>query len=487
MKNRKKRNISIMPKNFNVREVNSNLKVGDSCEQLSFSEHPKNKGLYKSRPQWCGALCFFDNRIGEIYRGNNTKSSLVNYQLLFIAIVTLIMVLSIIILIPKASAIGIVPGRTTLDFSPELEHEVEFSVINNEQKDMNIALSVQGELADYIKLKYNDKDLEFLSSVESKSLTYKVKLPKNLEPGLHTAEIVALEIPKANEKGTFVGATVAVVSQLHVYVACSGKCVDVDLNVLDAEQNSTAKFIVPVINRGKQKINEARAVIDIYSQGNKVGGVETDKLPIEPGARAELTGNWFVDVGRGDYKARITLYYDGEVKTIEKDFSVGKSMLEVERVWVSDFQLGGIAKFRILVQNRWNEELKQVYANLLIYNRNEVMSDLKSASENIPSQAQKELLVYWDTAGVTEGEYNGKLMVKYSGKSTDRELVLKVNPDSLDVLGAGYVVSSQAAGVSVKTIVIIVVILLVLSNVAWFVFLRRFIGKNKEKSKEVKV
>ena len=418
----------------------------------------------------------FNNRIRDIYNGNNTNQ---NCKVMFIAIVMLIAMLSMIILIPRASAIGIVPGRTTLDFSPELKQEVGVSVINNEHKNMQVLLVVQGELNDSVKL--SDSALEFLSSEDSKSLKYEVTLPNSLEPGLHTAEIVALEIPKAGEKGNIVGATVAVVSQLHVYVACPGKCVDADLNVMNAEQNSTAKFIVPVVNRGKQKINEARAVIDIYSQETRLASVETDKLSVEPGTRAELTGNWFVNIGDGDYKAKVTLYYDGEIKTIDKEFSVGKSMLEVERVWVSDFQIGGIAKFRVLVQNRWNEDLKQVYANLLIYNRNEIMSDLKSASEDIPTQNKTELLIYWDTVGVSEGSYDGKLMVVYGTKSTDRNLLLKVNANSLDISGVGYAIEPAGAkGISIATIIIIIVVVLIVINLAWFVFFRRMMGRNKQ-------
>ena len=71
----------------------------------------------------------------------------------------------------------------------------------------------------------------------------------------------------------------AVVSQLYVYSACPGKCIDTSLNVLDAEQNSTATFIVPIINRGKVGIGEARAIINKHAEWlNKNKGV---KITIE--------------------------------------------------------------------------------------------------------------------------------------------------------------------------------------------------------------
>ncbi|MBM3234298.1 hypothetical protein FJZ19_04365 [Candidatus Pacearchaeota archaeon] len=409
----------------------------------------------------------------------------INYRCINLLFIFIIFILSILFIafIPRASAIGIIPGRTTIDFAPGLEKDVGFSVINNEQKEMQVSLKVQGELAEYITLK--ETSVKFLSSEDEKKFSYKMKLPEKLEPGLHTAEIVALEIPKSAEEGTFIGATVAVVSQLYVYVPCPGKCIEADLNVLDADQNMTARFIVPVINRGKTKIDEAKAEIDIYSGADKIASIETDKLPIEPGARTELTSTWFANVTRGSYLAKVRVYYDKETKTFEKEFMVGTSILDIERVWVSDFKLGGIAKFRILVENKWNQELKQVFANLLIYDKlNEIMSDLKSASEDIPSLTTKELVVYWETAGINVGEYRGKLIIKYGKKSTDRELILRVREDSLDVFGTGYAVSSEAGGLSIKTIAWIVIILLVLTNVAWFVFFKR--KKSQEKNKEKK-
>lgn len=401
----------------------------------------------------------------------------INYKLIFVTVAALMMVMSAIILIPRASAIGIVPGRTTLDFSPGMEKAISFSVVNNEQKPLQVSLSVQGELSKFVTL--SETSAKFFSTEEQKDFTYNLKLPDSLEPGLHTAEIIALDVPE-QEGGSHVGATVAVVSQLYVYVPCPGKCINIDMDVLGADQNSTATFIVPVINRGKLRIEDAKATIDVYSGSEKVATIETTNFPIEPGARTELSGSWDVSVPRGDYKAKVTVVYDGQSKSFEKEFTVGTTILDISRVLVSDFSLGGIAKFRILIENKWNQELQNVFANLLIFSKNnEVMSDLKSSSENIPALGNKELFVYWDTAGIEAGEYNGKLMIKHGTKSTDKQLVLRVSQNSLDVLGAGFVVSEASTGTSIKTILLIIVILLVITNLAWFVFFKKLRKKQK--------
>ena len=390
--------------------------------------------------------------------------------------------LFIILLVNNISALGITPGRTTINYEKGMEKEIAFSVLNNEHKNMQVLLMVQGELNESVTL--FEGMVEFLPSEESKSLKYKIKLPAGIEkePGLHEAEIVALEIPRAGADGTYVGATVAVVSQIHVQVPCPGKCIETDLNVLDAEQNSTATFIVPVINRGQLDIGEVRASIDIYTSLNeKITTVETDYWPLESGARTELSGKWQVDVPSGDYLAKVTVFYDGESKSFEKQFAVGTQALTIESILVNNFQLGEIAKLQILVENRWNQELKSVFANLLVYNQqDQVMADVKSAGQDIPALTKKELIAYWDTVGVKEGQYNGKLMVKYGEKSSDRNLVLKVSENNLDITGVGYAIRPQGGkGVTLTTILLVIVIILLLVNVAWFVFFKRFIGKRK--------
>jgi hypothetical protein len=398
----------------------------------------------------------------------------------------LIFLFLILLILPGILSLGITPGRTTFNYETGMtEKEVDFSVINNEHKNMQVMLMIQGELNSSITL--YESMVEFSPSEESKQFKYKFKVPVGMDkmPGLHTAEIIALEVPKAGSSGTYVGATVAVVSQVYFYVPYPGKYVDADLNVLDAETNGTATFILPLINRGKVGIGEARAIIDLYTSLNeKIGSINTDYLPIEPGARTELTGKWDVNYPSGNYLAKVTVLYDGESRSFEKQFAVGSQALNIESILVNNFRLGEIAKLQILVDNKWNQELKNVFANLLVYNNeNQVMADIKSAAENIPALERKELIAYWDTIGVQTGEYNGKLMVRYGEKSADKNLLLKVSEDNLDIVGVGYAIRPQgnSKGTSLSTILIIIIVLMIIINLSWFVFFRRMMAKKKGK------
>ncbi|MBR9704295.1 hypothetical protein GOV12_02705 [Candidatus Pacearchaeota archaeon] len=397
----------------------------------------------------------------------------------------------ILIISANIIALGISPGRVTLDYDPQKNQDVKIKIINNEHKTMKVMITaiMEGEMDGKIKLPY--EYIEFLPSEEEKTLDYKIKVEKDLPPGLHKGKIMAIEVPDSSEGATSVGATIAVASQIHIYVPCPGKCIEADLEILDLEQNSTATFIVPVKSRGDLGIGNLRALIDIYRlDGVKITSLETDTKGLASGERTELSAKWDIDVSSGYYLAKVTVFYDGEDYKLEKQFSIGEQMLSIENIMVNNFQLGAIAKLQILVENKWNKDLEEVFANLLVYNKDDqVMADIKSAQETVEAQSKKELIAYWDTVGVSVGEYDGKLIVKYDNKETDKNLRFDVKENSLDVFGVGYAVRPSGGGkkgFDITFILIVIVVILLLVNVGWFIFFKRFISKRNSKKNEGK-
>ena len=95
-------------------------------------------------------------------------------------------------------AIGITPGRTTLNFKPGLSKDVSFSILNMEHKEMSVIFTIKGNMSKYIT--FDNRSVDFSSSEKSKSFSYRVNLPEDYTefggPGTHKVEIVALEVPK---------------------------------------------------------------------------------------------------------------------------------------------------------------------------------------------------------------------------------------------------------------------------------------------------
>lgn len=399
-----------------------------------------------------------------------------------IGICIIAIIIFILINLNYVSSLGITPGRTTINFEPGLEQEVSFSILNSESKDMSIVFYIQGELNNSIELEQGF--VEFSSKEDAKSFKYKVRLPDKFDkPGLHAGEIVALELPKdLKQGGSVVGATVAVVTQLYVYVPYPGKYIDLDANIIEAGPNQTTTFIVAGISRGKLDIVKAKAIIEIYTGLNQlVDRLETEEIGILSGERKELVVKWDTNVNPGKYRAKITMVYDNEITSIEKIFSVGEMKLEIEQIVVKDFNLGEIAKFNILVDNTWSQEIKDAFVNILVYNNeNEIMADFKSPNYNIAGLSKEEMVAYWDTGGVKKGTYDGKLILKYGEEQSERNVKIKITSTSIEVMGAvtGHAIIPGRA-VSTTTLLIILVSVLVAINIIWFVI---FLRKKKKKT-----
>ena len=94
---------------------------------------------------------------------------------------TIIFVMFLIVLsiLPGVLAIGITPGRTTIDFAPNAHDSIKFKVLNSEHKDMKVVMRIEGELAQYITLPQLIFDLN--SNEESKEFSYEYDLPSKIE------------------------------------------------------------------------------------------------------------------------------------------------------------------------------------------------------------------------------------------------------------------------------------------------------------------
>ena len=384
-------------------------------------------------------------------------------------------------LLPSVIGIGITPARTTVNFEPGLEKSVSFSIVNSESRDVNLVVAVQGELAEYVTLPETSFSMSVLQS--SRDVGYSVKLPSELPPGLHTAEIVVLQLPEAGELGeAFIGAALAVVSQLYVYVPYPGKYAEADLSVFNLDDGNI-QLVIPVISRGDFDLISVRANIEIFTSLNeKVATLNTNNIKILSGERKEVTALWDTSsVNSGPYRAVATLIYDEEIITLERNFNVGQKRLSIENIEVNDFTLGDIAKFEILVQNEWSETVRGAYTQMLVSNdKGELMADFKSPTYDIESLDKTLMTAFWDTKGVKVGTYDASLLLHYEELTDERDLQLDVNEDSINVVGLGYVISEKS-GVfeenQLLTFLVIGVILLIIINIGWFLFLRRKLKK----------
>ena len=397
-----------------------------------------------------------------------------------------ILVLTALVFLPLFShavlAIAITPGRTIIDFSPGLEKDVHFTVINNEHKDMNVVLYVmEGPMSQYVQL--YESIVEFSKTDQSKSFMYSVRLPESIDtPGDHIINIVAMDVPGGESGQTRVGATTSVVSQALIRVPYPGKYAEAELIIGDAVPGEFVEFFVQVKNLGKEDILRAKATIDILGPTNeKIATLESAEASMGPNKRKEFMIIWDEDPNPGIYHAVVSLSYDtdigGRTVTISQNFAVGEKYIEILEILVDNFRLGQVAKFDISIKSKWNKEIKDVFGNMLIEDDDGgLAADIKTASLDMAPFEKAELNAYWDTNGITVGNYNASFTLSYEGATTVKDLLthVSVNDISVDILdlGAGAV-TADAGGDTTENILIFMVVVLIAINAAWFLYFRK--------------
>lgn len=387
----------------------------------------------------------------------------------------------ILLVLPIVNSIGVTPGRTTLNFEPNLETEVKFKVINNENKPLRLAIYARGNLAEYIKLEEEEIEL----SEDSRELSYTLKLPSDIEePGLYDAEIVIRELNLDNQKREInIGTMQAVITQLHVYVPYPGKYIVAKLDIIGGDLDKNTLFFVPLINFGEEDVIKAKAeiiIMDMY--GKVIDKVDSDEMAVPGKGRAELSAQ--LDPSNlmpGVYRVIAKVTYDGFTTTAENTFYIKDFLLIPLDISVRDFTLGDIAKFNILVENIGNIDVRDAYSMILLDKNGENAANLKSVPIDFKPLEKKEMVSYWDTKDVKADEYDGRLLLRYEDKSDERGIKTTVGKNSIntEIIGiTGYAIKQEKGSPISGSPLVILVILLVMVNVGWFVFY--FLSRKKK-------
>jgi hypothetical protein len=392
-------------------------------------------------------------------------------------------IIAIMLCIQAVSALGVTPARTTMGFSPGMQQTVGFTVVNSEHKDMKLNIQVQGELNQSVVVPL--KSVIMSATQDSVQLNYSVSLPNSLLPGPHTADIVVTAEPvSASASEAFVGAQIAVVTQLLVNVPYPGKYALADINVVNAEQGGQSTIIIPVVNLGQDDLQAVHADITILdSQNNSVGSFSTKDISIGHGQRQEIVYNWPANVQIGKYFVKAVVSYDGGNKiSLQKQFNVGSATLTLNSLLVNGFSLGQIAKFQLFVQNKWSEPVTGAYIEMQVSSQSEQIADFKSQTYDLAALANETMVAYWDTAGVAQGTYNTTAFLRYGSKEAQQNFQLRVTDTDITAIGLGYVISQNTTKSSTNTLVtvlVVVIVLLVLMNILWFLVFRKRIAKKK--------
>ncbi len=394
---------------------------------------------------------------------------------------SLILLLFVVLFAGNVLALGITPGKTNFEFESGSVKEVSFKVVNSEHIDMDLIVLIRGDLNKSIAV--SDVSFKMSADESEKEFTYFFTMPDELKPGSHFGEVVVVQLPgKSGISEAYVGAALGVATKVQVNVPYPGQYAEASLDIIGPD-NGEITFVIPVVSRGDLDLPRVKAVIDIYSPTNeKLATINTNEVSIPSLKRKEVVAKWPIEVPSGTYNAVATVIYGEKTLKLEKNFNVGERVLSLSQIEVNDFNLGDIAKFEMLVENGWSETITGAYAHMNIYNdEGAVMADFKSQTYDIPSLEKILMVSFWDTEGVRKGKYDASVFLRYGQSSEQQEFELEVLNNQINIIGVGYVISSEGSGGgmgnSLIVVLIVAIVVLILINVLWFLVLRKKVKK----------
>ena len=352
----------------------------------------------------------------------------------------------------------------------------EFSIfILNDGQNAELNISIEGSLSEFIEL---DKTTLMLSSnnVREEIKVNIKEIPSNVVPGEHVVRIIISQESKSSSQ---ISARISLSFRLTIIVPYDDAFLDVSLFAPNFDETKNGNFIIQTQNKGSTNAVDVVPVIDIYSATNqKVATIRGEAKLIRSGEFVTFALPLKENLQNGRYLAKASLVYSGKSTIDEKTFTIGRPEIIVESISASEFKLGGIANFDIVLTNKWTEDLR-VYADIEFMKNNEKLQEFTTATTNIQGSSNSKLQAYWDTSGVPEGIYALLINLNYLDKQESSIHEIRLDSNKISILGTGKVVSEREETDTLPLLIFVVLILVILNSFLIYVFLI----KKKKKSK----
>jgi hypothetical protein len=345
----------------------------------------------------------------------------------------LIIFVALLLFIQSVDAIGLAHGPLKYNFEPNGVIEVSFRVLGHNNID-DVRIKMDGALKEYATITDIDENDRFWVTIN---------LPEYIEePGDHKVSILVYE--ESQSYGA-VGTKTEVINEIKVFVPFDGKYIKLNSftakNIAVGEKGS---FVASVQNLGNAKIDAFYINVDIYDNSTNeiVESINSNIISLDSFASNSVEAVWAnTPESNGLYYAKATINYDGQTIEAEDNFRVGELLVEIFG-FSEELVRSNTEPFDITVESKWNSEVKDVYASVII---NEV--EFKSFPVDLPPWESQTMTAYVDTSKLDVGEiYPVDIVIHYSGKTSTQSGEVEIIPSKfgLDSTNLMYVLIAAA-------------------------------------------
>tara|TARA_Y100000310_G_scaffold241784_1_gene245871 strand:+ start:32405 stop:33556 length:1152 start_codon:yes stop_codon:yes gene_type:complete len=364
-------------------------------------------------------------------------------------VIGLLFALLLVVQAGTINAIKISPSSIKIDFQPNYEETFTFYTERAE----NIGVYIEGNLAEYVTVEEDN-------IAKEGTFVIKVKLPAEIEtPGKNRVLVGLIETGKGG--GTVAGIA-SIRTPIDIKVPYPGVYAEISFNVQDLNINETADFVIAINNLGKEDIGNAKAVIDVLDNDEKiVEKLFTQEKKIKADTKENLEA--LFDPSKhnaGQHKAIAHVTYADKSKDLESSFKIGALNVEIIN-YTKTFFKDKITKFDIEIKSGWNSKIDNIFAEVRVLNNSEEVSSFKTISVSLEKWEKRKISTFWDTQGLGEGTYDVEIILFYEGQRTKLVEKIEIIAPKKEESMLEYLTMTNLLIVAVLLLIIINIIILV--------------------------
>ena len=379
----------------------------------------------------------------------------------------------LVLTVSLVSALGISPAKKIVDFEDGLNFESEFKVVNTLDRFTKVSIGVEGELSKYVVLEKGN--ILSLEANKETIVKYSLNIPKTLSKndisqGNNDIYFTAREIVDLKEN--LIGTSVGLISLLRVKVPHDTKYISSDFYIYEGDVGSNTIFVIPVENLGVENLSKVSVALNIHDGQNTIDELKSKSISIVTGERKEIRLVWPTEVNPGEYFVNVILEYDSKINEFEDKFIVEGRKMSINDLIVGEV-LGDAVKFEVTVKNIWNEELNNVYAEISVYDLNNLLiSSFVTSKESISKRKEGKFTGHIDVGDLEEGEYITKLRVHYGNKDIEQNIETTFYENKFVVEGVKQGYEDKFTS-NLSWILLSILIILIMINLVWMHWFKR--------------
>ncbi len=328
----------------------------------------------------------------------------------------IIWILALLLIVQLAAAIGIRPARTGIavdDYSEDnIKVDGKLWVVNNDHREFTVDVYVDGEMADFVKLKTDEKKITFRPEDDAKVVEFEIKFKKEeIPPGTSIANIV-IEERFENSQANTVSSKLILKHKINFVGPYPDLYIEGSINF--HEKGDEVELVAEVKNLGKKDIREVQTTFYVNDKEQKEHELETSAASLKTKETKLLTATIEKDNfnDAGQYEVSAVTKYDDQTLELYKTLLIGRP--EVDITYFDKYLIANrVNQYTLDLLNKWNQQIRNVYVEVNVLKGGNKIDSFRTRSVDLEAEMMQRVSDYLDAKDKGPGEYTFEMTVYF--------------------------------------------------------------------------